>query len=190
MTPSDGSSGSTSGRLPIPDRSGRLTPSSSSGQLPSARGSASGTIRDLSASGRLGRSGALPTRPAPPLVEEAVPRGARWMIYGVVLVVLASVVGFRWWKQHTDNPSSGSRAGLPSTYAMACRVCGERFDMDVLKYRERLAARKNRSANRIRCPKCNADDAAYRRESGMEGLGELNGEGSGPINPRIAAPDQ
>lgn len=56
--------------------------------------------------------------------------------------------------------------------------------MRVEEYRTALSGRTNKTANRIRCPKCSADDACYRLESGMKGLSELNADGVGQINPR------
>ncbi len=80
--------------------------------------------------------------------------------------------------------NAGER-GLPATYAVTCRVCEVRFEMPAVEFSEALNNRTIRSANRVRCPKCGAEDAVFRTESGMAGQGELGPDGFPSQNPRL-----
>ena len=111
---------------------------------------------------------------------------ATLVVAGALLAVAASVVAIRVVQmQKTRLPANGS--GLPTAYAMACKACQARFEMPVDEYRELLQTRSNKNFSRVRCPKCGGDDAAYRTDSGMEGLGELGPDGVPVANPRQPA---
>ncbi|MFO0974439.1 MAG: zinc ribbon domain-containing protein [Phycisphaerae bacterium] len=112
-------------------------------------------------------------------------RPRRLLSIGLLVLVL-TVVGIVVGRSLTNERSVVSSGGsLPTHYQMACRACGQRFELEVEAFRRALATRENRTANRIPCPKCGEKDAAYRVESGMAGMGELSPAGQGSINPRF-----
>jgi DNA-directed RNA polymerase subunit RPC12/RpoP len=95
------------------------------------------------------------------------------MIAAVIALVVAAVVIFR----SFSSTRMYAVEGLPPTYAMGCMSCEQRFEMPSAAYRRALAGRSDRYVNRIRCPQCGADSAAYRTDSGMDGLGEIGPDG-------------
>lgn len=186
----------SSGRLPsgsgrIPSASGRIR--STSGHVGSASGriaGSSGRIR-TDGSGRLSSSGTIRQRGSstgahtcgPTLLTHGGARAGsdhrpRWALrIGLAgLLGIVASVAFALWPSADRTPADVP--GLPATYEMRCTGCQMRFEMGAVDYRRELANRSDKTANRIDCPKCGAKAAAYRTQSGMEGLGEItpNGE--------------
>lgn len=162
------SSGGTSGRLPGASHSHRAG-------NPTSSGSPSPTMRPVQL------QPSTSTSEVPPAVPLTVsPRHRFALLGGMLAVALAAIVTVRA-VQSRQGPI-GSQPQID--YAMACRICKARFSMPAETYRTQLAGRSNKNFNRIRCPKCGADDAAFRTESGMDGLGELDSDGTAVVNPR------
>src|SRR5262245_11926169 len=121
--------------------------------------------------------------------EASPPRATRssnltLMVAAVLLAAAGTVVAVRIVQMQKTGAARG--AGVPAEYAVACRVCQERFPMSAGDFDEALKYRTNRSANRVKCPKCGAEDAVFRTESGMAGQGELGPDGFSGRNPRLA----
>src|SRR5262249_26205439 len=95
-----------------------------------------------------------------------------WLI--AIVVIGTGLISFRIVRSHNQTTAPGD----VDSYEIACRSCQARFQMPVREFRSALASRSNRNANRIRCPKCGTDDAAYRTQSGMDGQGELGPDGA------------
>ncbi len=81
---------------------------------------------------------------------------------------------------------NANERGQPAAYSVSCRVCMARFAMPSAEFNEALTIRTNRSGNRVKCPKCGAEDAVFRTESGMAGQAELGPDGFSTQNPRLA----
>lgn len=125
-------------------------------------------------------SASSPPDAVPPAPTPRLPRHRLALIGGVLVVALAAILTTR----VVQMRKSAAGTDPPIEYAMACRVCKARFSMPASTYRTLLAARANKTFNRIPCPQCRAEDAAFRTESGMDGLGELGPEGVPIADPR------
>lgn len=158
---------SNSGRVSINAGSGRVDERGRSGEIPT--------------SGRA-RSGVIPRGTAAGAVVRRDGRRRAAML--VLAIAIGSFGGWAVWANSAGGDGEASIAGLPRSYRMACRTCDSRFEMSPVTYRQALHERTDRSVNRIACPKCGATDAAYRVDSGMNGLGELGPDGD-PLRARL-----
>lgn len=164
-----------------------------------SKGSRGDRPAPASGSGRLRIHGTQPTvapiqfqsaagATGPQTPQELAPRrrvNVTLMAAGVLLAIAASIVAIRMVQlQKTDRVPAADELGQ---YAMACMACSARFEMPISDYRSSLQTRANLSVNRIRCPRCGAESAAYRTESGMPGLGELGPDGLPIQSPRRPA---
>lgn len=183
---------SNSGSLdPKPLGSSEAIPESRSGRIPPAP---SGRIRSAT-SGSIPRSGVIrgpsdgsqvcgPGVSRRGATHSAPPRRSKVVVvaFGMFAFLSVCTAGYVAWPR--DASTAADVPGLPPTYAMACAACKQRFEMPAVEYRRVLAARKDKSVNRIECPKCGAGASAYRQDSGMDGLGEIGPDGQPTTNPR------